>query len=46
METLNLLENKIVKPLEVIDVGKDFLNGTPIIQEITASINQWDYIRM
>lgn len=38
-ETLNLLKDKISKTLEAIEVQKDFLNRTTIVQEIRPRIN-------
>lgn len=29
----------------LVDIGNDFLNGTSIAQEITATINKQDYIK-
>jgi hypothetical protein len=35
-----------VKTLEDIGMGKDFLNKTPVAQEIRTRIDKWDCIRL
>jgi hypothetical protein len=32
--------------LEVIAIGKDFLNGTPATQQLRDSIDKWDYMKL
>jgi hypothetical protein len=32
--------------LEVIGVGKDFLNGNPAAQQLTESIDKWDLMKL
>ena len=38
-ETLHLIEEKVSPNLYLVDLGSDFLNRTPIAQEIKARIN-------
>lgn len=46
METFNLIENKKAKTTEVIGISKDFLNRTPVEQEITLRNNKQGYIKL
>jgi ribosomal protein L4 len=32
--------------LELIGIGKDFLNGTPAAQQLRDSIDKWDFIKL
>jgi hypothetical protein len=32
--------------LELIGIGKNFLNGTPAAQQIRDSIDKWDFIKL
>jgi hypothetical protein len=32
--------------LEVIGIGKDFLNRTPVAQQLRESIDKWDFIKL
>jgi hypothetical protein len=32
--------------LEVIGIGKDFLNRTPAAQQLRESIDKWDFIKL
>jgi hypothetical protein len=43
---LKLLEENIRKILEDIGIDNDFLNRTPIAQEIRARIDKWDCIKL
>ncbi|KAL6084381.1 hypothetical protein STEG23_022623 [Scotinomys teguina] len=44
--TLNLIEEKVGSTLERIGTGDQFLNITPTAQTLSASINQWDYMKL
>jgi hypothetical protein len=33
-------------PLELIGIGKDFLNGTPAAQQLKDRIDKWDFIKL
>ncbi|KAL6037531.1 hypothetical protein STEG23_036776, partial [Scotinomys teguina] len=44
--TLNLIEEKVGSTLEHIGTGDQFLNITPTAQTLSATINQWDYIKL
>ncbi|KAL6086082.1 hypothetical protein STEG23_032675, partial [Scotinomys teguina] len=44
--TLNLIEEKVGSTLERIGTGDHFLNITPIVQTLSATINQWDYMKL
>ena len=41
-ETLQLIEEKVGPNLQFVGLGSDFLNRTPIAQEIKSRINNWD----
>jgi hypothetical protein len=45
-ETLRLLQEIIGKTLEDIGIGNDFLNRTPVAQQLRVRINKWDYIKL
>jgi hypothetical protein len=32
--------------MELISIGKDFLNGTPAAQQLRESIDKWDFIKL
>ncbi|KAL6047072.1 hypothetical protein STEG23_026866, partial [Scotinomys teguina] len=44
--TLNLIEDKVGSILKCIDTGDHFLNIIPIAQTLSATINQWDYMKL
>ncbi|KAL6070475.1 hypothetical protein STEG23_006062 [Scotinomys teguina] len=44
--TLNLREEKVGSTLERIGTGDQFLNITPTAQTLSATINQWDYMKL
>jgi hypothetical protein len=44
-QTLKLVQERVVNTLEVIGIGKDFLNGTPAAQQLRDSIDKWDFIK-
>ncbi|KAL6043755.1 hypothetical protein STEG23_018522, partial [Scotinomys teguina] len=44
--TLNLIEEKVGSTLEHIGIGDQFLNITPTAQTLSATINQWDYMKL
>jgi hypothetical protein len=43
-QTLKLVQERVGNTLEVIGIGKDFLNGTPAAQQLRESIDKWDLI--
>jgi hypothetical protein len=45
-ETLNLVQEGARNTLEVIGIGKDFLNTTPAAKQLRESINKWDFIKL
>ena len=45
-ETLHLTEEKVGPNLHLVGLGSDFLNRTPIAQEIKARINNWDRFKL
>ena len=45
-ETLHLIEEKVGPNLQLVGLGADFLNRTPIAQEIKARINNWDRFKL
>ncbi|KAL6083601.1 hypothetical protein STEG23_006564 [Scotinomys teguina] len=44
--TLNLIEEKVGSTLERIGTGHQFLNITPTAQTLSATINQWDCMKL
>ena len=45
-ETLHLIEEKVGPNLQLVGLESDFLNRTPIAQEIKARINNWDRFKL
>ena len=45
-ETLHLIEEKLGPNLHLVGLGSDFLNRTPIAQEIKPRINNWDRLKL
>jgi hypothetical protein len=41
-----LVQEIVGNTLEPIGIGKDFLNGTPAAQQLTDSIDKWDFIKL
>jgi hypothetical protein len=41
-----LVQEKVGNTLELRGIGKDFLNGTPVSQQLRDSIDKWDYIKL
>jgi hypothetical protein len=41
-----LVQERVGNTLEVIGIGKDFLNGTPAAQQLRESIDKWDFIKL
>jgi hypothetical protein len=45
-QTLKLIQERVGNTLEVIDISKDFLNGTPAAQQLKEIIDKWDLIKL
>jgi hypothetical protein len=45
-QTLKLVHERVGNTLELIDIGKDFLDGTPAAQELRDNIDKWDFIKL
>ena len=45
-QTLHQIEGKVGPNLHHVGLGSDFLNKTPIAQEIKARINKWDRFKL
>jgi hypothetical protein len=41
-----LVQERVGNTLEVIGIGKDFLNRTPAAQQLRDSIDKWDFIKL
>jgi hypothetical protein len=46
LETLKLVQERAGNILEVIGIGKDFLNRTRAAQQLRQSIDKWDFIKL
>jgi hypothetical protein len=46
LETLKLIQERAGNTLEVIGIGKDFLNRTPAAQQLRERIDKWDFIKL
>jgi hypothetical protein len=45
-QTLKLVQKRVGNTLEVIGIGKDFLNRTPAAQQLRERMDKWDYIKL
>jgi hypothetical protein len=45
-QTLKLVRERVGNTLELIGIGKNFLNGTPATQQLRHSIDKWDFIKL
>ena len=45
-DTLNLIEEKVGKSLELIGIGGNFLNRTPMAQALRSGIDKWDLMKL
>jgi hypothetical protein len=45
-QTLKLVQEKVGNTLELVGIGKDFLNRTPAAQQLRDSIDKWDFIKL
>jgi hypothetical protein len=45
-ETLKLVKESAEKTLELIHIGKNFLNRTQIAQQLRERVDKWDYIKL
>ena len=43
--TLNLIQEKVLKSHEVIGTGENFLNRTPMAYALRSSIDKWDLMK-
>jgi hypothetical protein len=44
--TLNLIEKKVGKSLELIGIVVHFLNRTPMAQALRSTIDKWDLMKL
>jgi hypothetical protein len=45
-EMLKLVQERAGNALEIIDIGKDFLNRTPAVQQLRQRMDKWDFIKL
>jgi hypothetical protein len=45
-ETLKLVQESTGNNLEVIGIGKDFLNRTPAAQQLRQRMDKWNFIKL
>jgi hypothetical protein len=45
-ETLKLGQEGAGNTLEAIGIGKDFLNRTPVAQQLREMMDKWDFIKL
>jgi hypothetical protein len=45
-DTLNLIEEKVVKNLELIGMGGNFLNRTPMAHALRLRIDRWNLMKL
>jgi hypothetical protein len=46
LETLKLVQERAGNTLELIGIGKDFLNRTQMAQQLRERIDTWNYIKL
>jgi hypothetical protein len=46
LQTLKLVQERVGNTLELIGIGKYFLNRTPAAQQLRESIDKWDFIKL
>jgi hypothetical protein len=45
-QTLKLVQERVGNILELIGIHKDFLNGTPVAQQLRDIIDKWHFIKL
>jgi hypothetical protein len=45
-ESLKLVQERAGNSVEVISIGKDFLNRTPATQKLRERMDKWDFIKL
>jgi hypothetical protein len=45
-EILNLLQEGAGNSLEIIGIGKNFLNRTPAAKQLRERMDEWDFIKL
>jgi hypothetical protein len=45
-QTLKLVQERAGNTLELIGIGKDFLNRTPAAQQLRERMDKWDFIKL
>jgi hypothetical protein len=45
-ETLKLVQQGAGNTLELIGIGKDFINRTPAAQQLRERMDKWDFIQL
>jgi hypothetical protein len=45
-QILKLVQERVGNTLEIIDIGKNILNGNPAAQQLRHSIDKWDFIKL
>jgi hypothetical protein len=45
-KTLKFIQERTGNTLEVIGIGKDFLDRAPIAQQLRESVDKWDLIKL
>jgi hypothetical protein len=43
---LQLVHERAGNTLELIGIGKDFLNRTPAVQQLRERMDKWDYMKL
>jgi hypothetical protein len=45
-DTLNLIEEKVGKSLELIDIGRNLQNITPIVHTLRSRVDKWELMKL
>jgi hypothetical protein len=46
LRTLKLVQRRECNILELLGIGNNFLNRTPMAQQLRERIDQWDYMKL
>ena len=46
LDTLNLIEEKVGKSIELVGTGGNFLNRTPMAHALRSTIDKWDLMEL
>jgi hypothetical protein len=45
-QILKFIQERVGNTLELVGIGKNFLNGAPAAQQLRDSVDKWDFIKL